>query len=94
MKLVNLIRMTLQDSNGKLKIQSQMTEAYGVGRGLRKVDAQSATLFNISIEQLIRNIKTNHNGKFFLNRMRQYVTYAVGVLIFGRSLRANEEVIT
>jgi hypothetical protein len=39
MKLVNLIRMTLQDSNGKLKIQGQMTEAYGVERGLRKFDA-------------------------------------------------------
>ena len=86
--------MTLQDSNGKLKIQGQMTEAYGVERGLRKADARFTTLFNIVMEQLIRNIKTSQNGTIFLNRMRQHVTYAVGVLMLGRSLRANEEVVT
>jgi len=28
-ELVNLLRMTLQDSNGKVKIQGQMTKVFG-----------------------------------------------------------------
>jgi hypothetical protein len=42
-----------------------MTEAYGVERGLIKVDVQSKTLFNIVMEQLTRNIKTNQNETIF-----------------------------
>ena len=91
--MVNLIRMKLHDSNGKVKIQGQLTKTFGTERGLRKDDAQSATLFNIVMEKLIRNIKTNQNGIIF-NKMRHYVTYTVDVLILGRSLRANEEVVT
>ena len=37
-KLVNLIKMTSQDSNGKVKIQGQMTEAFGTEIGLRQGD--------------------------------------------------------
>jgi len=39
--------MMLQDSNGKVKILGQMTEAFGIQRGLRQGDALSTTLFNI-----------------------------------------------
>ena len=39
--------MTLQGSNTKVKIQGQMTEAFGMEKGLRNGDAQSTTLFNI-----------------------------------------------
>jgi len=60
---------------------------------LRKVDAQSITLFNIVMRKLVRNIKTNENRIIF-NRLRQYIAIAVGVLIVGRSLTANEEVVT
>jgi len=38
-KLVKLLRMTLQDSDGKIKLQVQMSEAFGTERGLRKGDA-------------------------------------------------------
>jgi len=36
-KLVKLVKMTLQDSNGKVKIQGQLTETFGIERGLRQV---------------------------------------------------------
>jgi hypothetical protein len=85
--------MTLHDSNGKVKIQGQLTKTFGTEKGLRKGDAQSTALFNIVMEKLIRNIKTNQN-RIICNRMRHYVAYAFDVLILGRSLRANEEVVT
>jgi len=35
-KLANLIKMTLQNPNGKVKIQGQLTEAFGIEIGLRE----------------------------------------------------------
>ena len=73
----------LPDSNGKVKISSQMTEAFGIERGLRQGDAQSTTLFNIVLEKVKRNIKTTPNGTIF-NRTRQYTAYTDKVLILGQ----------
>ena len=61
-KLVKLIKMTLQDSNGKVKIQGQMTKALGTERGLRQGYALSTALFNIVLEKMIGNIEINMNG--------------------------------
>jgi len=70
-KLVNL-KMMLKESDRKVKIQGQQTEAFGIKIGLRQVDALSATLFNIMLEKAIRNIETSSNRTIF-NRRRQYI---------------------
>jgi hypothetical protein len=57
--------MMLQDSNGKVKILGQMTEAVGIERGLRQGNALSTTLFNIVLEKVKGNIKTTPNGTIF-----------------------------
>jgi len=75
----------LQDSNGKVKILGQMTDAFGIERGLRQGDGLSTTLFNIVLEMVKRNIKTTPNGTIF-NRMRQYKAYPDKVLIVGQLL--------
>jgi hypothetical protein len=72
----------LQDSNGKVKIQGQQTEAFDIERGLRQDDALSTILFNIVLEKVIRNSESNPNGTDF-NGMRQYIARADGVLILG-----------
>jgi hypothetical protein len=38
-KLANLITMMLQNPNGKVKIQGQLTEAFGIEIRLRQADA-------------------------------------------------------
>jgi len=78
--LVNLIKMMLQDSNGKVKILGQMTEAFGTERGLRQGDALSTALFNTVLQKVKGNTKTTPNGTIF-NRTRQYTDK---VLILGR----------
>ena len=57
--------MTLQDSNGKVKIQGQMTKALGIERGLRQGDVMSTALFNIVLEKVIGNIEINMNRTIF-----------------------------
>ena len=81
--LVNLIKLMLQDSNGKVKILGQMTEAFGIKRDLRQGYALYTALFNIVLEKVKRNVKTTPNGTIF-NRTRQYTVYPDKVLIFGR----------
>jgi hypothetical protein len=92
-KLVNLMKMMLQDSNRKMKIQGKLTAAVGIERGWRQGDALSTALFNIVLGKVIRNIETNPNGKIF-NRTRQYTAYADDVLLLGRSVSETEEVVT
>lgn len=53
---VNLIKMT-QDSNRKVKIQEQLTEAFGIERGWRQGDALSTTMFNTVLGMV--NTETN-----------------------------------
>jgi hypothetical protein len=91
-KLVNLIKMTLIDSNCRVKIQGQLSTIFKVAVGLRQGDALSAILFNIVLEKAIRNIEINPNGTIF-NRTRQYLAYVDDVVILGRSVRATEEML-
>jgi hypothetical protein len=55
-KLVNLKR--------KVKIQGQLIEAFGIGRGLRQCDALCTTLLIIVLEKVIRAIKTDRMEQF------------------------------
>jgi len=60
--------MTSKNSNGKVKIQGKLTEVFNIERVLRQGDTLSITLFNILLEELIRNIETNPIGMVF-NRL-------------------------
>ena len=88
-----IIKMTLQDSKGKVKIQGQLTEAFGVEGSLKQDEALSTTLFNVMLEKVSRIVETNPNRTVF-NRTRQYIEYAVDMWLFGQSVRAMEEVVT
>jgi hypothetical protein len=61
-KLVNLIKLTLQGSYGKMKIQGQLTEAFNIERGLRQSGTLPTILLNVVLEKVIRNIETNLDG--------------------------------
>jgi hypothetical protein len=71
--------MMLQDLDGKVKIQGQLTEVFGVERDLGQGDSLSTTRFSMLLEKVIENIETNLNGA----RMIQSIAYAVDVLILG-----------
>jgi hypothetical protein len=92
-KLVSLIKITLENSKSKVKIQGQMSEVFQVKRGLKQGDALSTVLFNVVLEKIIINMEINPKGTIF-NRTRQYLAYADDVVILGRSVTAIEEVVT
>jgi hypothetical protein len=71
---VNVIKLTLQGSNDKVKIQGQLTEAFDIERGLRQSCALPTILLNVVLEKVIRNIQTNQDG-MNVNRMTQCTAY-------------------
>jgi hypothetical protein len=76
------MKMMLQDSNRKVKIQGQLTETFGIERGLRQCDALSTTLFSTVLEKVTGNTETNLHGTIF-NRTRQCIAYLDDVLVLG-----------
>ena len=84
MKLVRLVKMTLVNTNSKVKIQGKLSPSFETVIGLRQGDSLSTLLFNLCMEKIIRNVRINPGGTIF-NRTRQYLAYADDVVILGRS---------
>ena len=63
MKLVRLIKMTLANTNSKVKIQGKLSPSFETVIGLRQGDSLSTLLFNLCMEKIIRNIRINPGGK-------------------------------
>jgi len=83
MKLVRLVKMTLANTNSKVKIQRELSLGFET-IGLRQGDSLSILLFNLCMEKIIRNVRINPGGTIF-NRIRQCLAYADDVVILGRS---------
>jgi hypothetical protein len=84
MKLVRLVKMTLANTNSKVKIQGKLLPSYETMIGLRRKDSLSALLFKLCMEKIIRNVRINPGGTIY-NWTRQCLTYADDVVILGRS---------
>jgi hypothetical protein len=83
MKLVRLVKMTLMNTNSKVKIEGKLSSSFETMIGLRQGDSLSTLLFNLCMEKIIRNIRINPGGTIF-NRTRQCLAYADDVVILGR----------
>jgi hypothetical protein len=84
MKLVRLVKMTLANTNSKVKIQGKLSTSFETTTGLRQGDSLSTLLFNLCMEKIIINVRINPGGTIF-NRTRQCLAYADDVVILGRS---------
>jgi len=84
MKLVRLVRMTLTNTNSKVKIQGKLSLSFETTIGLRQGDSLSTLLFNLCIEKIIRNVRINQ-GRTIFNRTRQCLAYADDVVILRKT---------
>jgi sorting nexin-29 len=84
MKLVRLVKMTLANTNSKVKIQGKLSPSFETVTGLRQGDSLSTLLFSLCMEKIIRNVRINPGGTIF-NSTRQYLAYADDIVILGRS---------
>lgn len=81
-KLIKLVEMTLNDSQAKVIIHGNETNAFYINGGVRQGDALSALLFNLTLEKIIRNIDVS---KSICNKMTQINGYADDIVIVSRS---------
>jgi len=59
MKLVILVKMTLANTNNKVKIQGKLSPGFETTIGLRQGDSLSTLLFNLCMEKIIRKFGIN-----------------------------------
>jgi hypothetical protein len=83
-KLVRLVKMTLANTNSKVKIQGKPSPSFETMIGLRQGDSLSSLPFNLCMEKIIRNVRINSGGTI-CKRTRQCLAYADDVVILGRS---------
>lgn len=86
-KLVNLTRMTMYNTKGRVKIQQRLTDEFIIEQGLRQGDGLAPILFNIALHKIIKEMKFDTKGTI-LTKEQQLVAYADDINIIGRSIRA------
>jgi hypothetical protein len=84
MKLVRLVKMTLANTNSKVKSQGKLSPSFETTIGLRQGDLLSTLLFNLCMEKIIKNVRINQGGTIY-NGTRQCLAYVDDVVILGRS---------
>lgn len=85
-KLIRLVRMTLKQTNYKVTSNACVSEKFSVNKGLRQGDPISTTLFNLTLEKVIRDTQLKTKGTIFNQRV-QVLAYADDIVIITRAKR-------
>ena len=100
-KMIRLVKMTLEQSACKVKVQNELSAKFLVNRGLRQGDSLSCILFNLVLERVIRNIDvrmgtlahytrgrgSQQTGTIY-NQQVQYMAYADDVALIGKTAKS------
>ena len=89
-KLVRLIKMTNQNMEAGVKIENLTSNTFSISSGVRQGDPLSVTIFNLTLESVIK--KLNLRGDVSL-KLRQIVAYADNVALLAGSLKALKDIV-
>ena len=81
-KLIKLIKLTMQRTKMKVKINSNYTEWFETKTGVRQGDPLSALLFSVVLDSVITNLEVQGN---ITTRLKQICAYADDIVIIGRT---------
>jgi len=88
-KLVLLIKTTIQNMEGSVKIENLTSSPFLISSGVRQGSPLSATIFNLILDSVIK--KLNLRGNVSL-KLKQIVTYANDVALLARFLKALKKI--
>jgi hypothetical protein len=80
--LIRLIKLTLENTTTKVKVNNAYTEEFRVESGVKQGDPLSPTLFSLVIDTVIRKLDLRGN---ISSRLRQLTAYADDILITART---------
>lgn len=89
LKLICLVKMTMQDTSCCVRVQGDLSKKFRCDSGLRHGDTLACTLFNLGVEDVIRDAGINTIGTIY-NKSVQILAYA-DVCIIARTLSAMKE---
>jgi hypothetical protein len=81
-KLIKLVKLTLQDTKLKVKINNDYTEQFEVRTGVKQCDPLSPVLFSTLMDVIIKKLEIRGN---ISTRLKQLSAYADDVLIMART---------
>ena len=64
-KLIKLTRMTMENTQNQVRIQSDLSVLINTKRGLRQCDSLASLLFNLALDKAIRNAGIQTSGTIF-----------------------------
>jgi hypothetical protein len=68
-KLIRLIKLTLEKTSAKVKINNKFTEEFQVQYGVKQGDPLSATLFSMVTDVILKNLDLRGNISTRLNKV-------------------------
>jgi len=84
-KLIRLTRMTMENTKGQVRIQSDLSDSIFTKKDLRQSDPLACLLFNLALKKVVRNAGNQTSGTIF------YKSVADDIDIIARSRKALKE---
>lgn len=81
-KLISLTKLTLSNSRCKIRTNGMTSEEFVIQQGLKQGDALSCTLFNITLEGVMRKLPAPRGGTIF-NRTTQNLAFADDIVMLA-----------
>jgi hypothetical protein len=81
-KLIKLIKLTVQRTKIKVKVNNNYSEWFEIKTGVKQGDPLSALLFNVVLDSVITNLEIRGN---ITTKLKQICAYADDIVITGRT---------
>jgi hypothetical protein len=81
-KLIKLIKLTMQQTKMKVKVNNSYSEWFETKTGVRQGDPVSALLCSVVLDSVITNLEVRGN---ITTRLKQICAYADDIVIIGRT---------